>query len=99
MKLHKTLRQRKPETCPLLASRGGGLLELAEDPVEVLWRYSRAGVADSDRHHPVGPGLFNIDPTAVRRELHGVRKEIHKHLLHFALVAVNQLEVRPEFGT
>ena len=63
--LDEALRQREPETGPfVLPGTGVGLLELLEDPVEILGGDARAGIGDGDPHLAVRLRRGDVDQPA-----------------------------------
>src|SRR5262249_11954294 len=65
------------------------LLERLEDALLVLRRDARARVRDHDLDGSLQAMGRDVDPSALRSELHGVGEQVVQHLLEFALVRVN----------
>ena len=66
---------------------GAHLAKFLEDLWLVLCCNADAGVTDRYLDNTVGLPGFNPDPSSLRRELHGVRKQIEQDLFDLSLVA------------
>ena len=98
MQLHEALREGEPKAGPLARSFriAADLAEFLEDPLLILRGYPDAGVANGHGGRAVLARRGHVHASAVRCELHGVRKQVVDDLLDFALVASDLLEALPE---
>jgi hypothetical protein len=88
VQLHEPPGEREPEPGALGLLAGSGLLELFEDPLELLGRYAGAGVGDGD----LDPAVFGeggeVDAASAGRELDRVREEVEDDLAYPSAVIV-----------
>ena len=75
------MRDRQAQTCPRSPFRGGQLLKLAEDPVQIFLLYSTALVGNAASNPAAVGGKVDTDLAFSRRELDGIGQQIRDHLL------------------
>ena len=85
------LDNREPEAEPRLAARARrvGLTERLEHRRQEIGRNADAGVADGDFHRARVAAKGEEERAAIRRELHGVREQVAKHLREPAAIRVD----------
>src|SRR5262245_46693455 len=89
MQFDKLLGQCQSKSCPfsLVSLVASDLAKFLEDLCLVLRGDPDPGVTDRNLHRAISLPGVNADPSSLRRELHGIRKQVEKNLLDLPFIA------------